>query len=367
MRIDYLQLRDIRNIGHCEIEPAPGLNYIHGSNGQGKTNLIEAVNFLATLDIHRGGAGDFIRHGAERGFISAKVEVEELHRHIELSVEKRRCSIVVDGEAVRRSRDYLGRVLSVAFFPEDMLILLMEPALRRRWLDTFLGACYLPYRETIAEARRALDSRNALLREPVRPEGSLLDSIDAVLAPLAGRIMVERREIIHVLDAEMARIYSDDFSGAGTPSLEYKPSLRVAESGDADEVAVAYREALSESRERDIAVTSTLVGPHRDDFILRLDGQPVRTFASRGEVRTALFSLNLSKLSILRRKWSADPIVLLDDVLSELDIERRRMVIASLPEGSQIFITSTENDDTIFPSGRNRAAWHVENGQIANE
>jgi DNA replication and repair protein RecF len=364
LRIDYLQLRDIRNIAYCEIEPAPGLNYIYGSNAQGKTNLIEAIHFLATLDIHRGQTSDFIRNDAERGNIAANVEVDDLHRRIEITVEKRRSAIVVDGDAVRRSRDYLGRVLSVAFFPEDMLILLMEPALRRRWLDKFLGTYHLPYRETVSDAKKALESRNSLLREPMRPEPTLFDSIESVLAPLAAKIMVGRREIIGVLTEELARIYSDDFAGSGTPSLEYKPSFKPAEAGNTEVLAEAYRQALKEGRERDIAVTSTLVGPHRDDFILSIDSQPVRTFASRGEVRTALFSLNIAKLSILREKYGNDPIVLLDDVLSELDFDRRRMVISALPKGSQIFITSTEKDDEIISLNSGSAVWYVENGKV---
>ncbi len=341
------------------------MNFLYGRNGQGKTNLVEAVYFLATLDFHRGQAADFIRRDADRATISADVEVDDLHRHIEIVLEGRKRTVVVDGDPVRRVRDYLGRVLAVAFFPEDMQILLMEPALRRRWLDTLLTLYHLPYRETLNKARKALDSRNRLLREPDRPKPALFQSIEGVLAPLAAEIMVRRREMLAILDEMLKRIYKDDFGGAGMPSVVYEPSFGKMKSTSKPELSSEYLDTLIALRERDIAAGTTLTGPHRDDFSLVLDSKVVRTHASRGEVRTALFCLNLAKVFILREKYKQEPIIILDDVLSELDSERKKKVLSCLPEKSQVFITSTEKDNDIICPENSCGFWKVEAGIIS--
>ncbi len=365
MRVEHLQLSNVRNITSCSIEFSPWVNFIHGNNGQGKTNLVEAIHFLATLDFHRGQSSDFIMHGKQCARLIARVEVEELHRNIDITIEKGGNRIVVDGDRIKRVKNYLGQVLSVAFFPEDMLILLMEPGLRRRWMDRLLSLYHIPYRETIAKARKALDGRNRLLREPEPPQPSLLGSIDAVFAPLAAEIMVRRMEIIAQLDTEVKRIFSNDFSGAGEPSLQYIPSFKKQTGANIEEISAEYLEYLTAVRDRDIAARTTLTGPHRDDFAMMLDNQPVRTCASRGEVRTALLSLNLAKLSILKKKYGHDPIIILDDILSELDLGRRHKVLTALPENSQIFITSTEKDVPIRDRVKDIAFWHVEGGIIS--
>lgn len=346
------------------MEPRPGLNFLYGRNGQGKTNLVEAIYFIATLDFHRGQAGDFIRKGERKAALTAEVEIDGLHRRIEITIEGKRRSVTVDGDPVRRVKDYLGRVLAVAFFPEDMQILLMEPALRRRWLDNLLTLYHLPYRDTLNKAKKALDSRNQLLREQVLPKAALFNSIERVLAPIAAEIMVRRREMLAILDDKLREIFTRDFDGSGEPTVAYQPSFNGAHNGGQDAIAQAYIESLLAVRDRDIAVGTTLTGPHRDDFILSLDSKAVRTHASRGEVRTALFSLNLAKMHILREKYGQDPIVILDDVLSELDSDRRGKVLGSLPPGSQVFITSTEKDANIGSISNPVAFWYVDNGVI---
>lgn len=231
-------------------------------------------------------------------------------------------------------------------------------------MDRMLNLYHIPYRETIAKARKALDGRNRLLREGEPPQPSLLGSVDAAFAPLAAEIMVRRMAMIAQLDTEVRRIFANDFSGAGEPSLQYIPSFKKHPGGNIEEISAAYLEYLTTVRDRDIAARTTLTGPHRDDFAMMLDNQPVRTCASRGEVRTALLSLNLAKLSILKKKYGHDPIVILDDVLSELDSGRRHKVLAALPWNSQIFITSTEKDESISERVKDIAFWHVEGGII---
>jgi len=339
------------------------MNFLYGKNGQGKTNLVEAIHFLATLDFHRGQADDFIRRGASRAVISARVEVDGLHRNIEITLEGKRRAVLVDGDPVKRVKDYLGRVLAVAFFPEDMQILLMEPALRRQWLDKLLTLYHLPYRDTLTKAKKALDNRNRLLREPAPQQPALFQSIEGVLAPLAADIIVRRREMLAILDKKLKGIYRDDFECAGEPLLTYEPSFNKAAGKGKDDIAEGYRTILA-ARDRDFAAGTTLVGPHRDDFSLSLEAKAVRTLASRGQVRTALFSLNLAKIDILREKYGVDPIVILDDILSELDSEVRRKVLLSLPKGSQVFITSTEMESHILDISARLARWKVEDGGI---
>jgi DNA replication and repair protein RecF len=364
LRVEHLHLTNVRNIAQCDIEPSPGMNFLYGKNGHGKTNFVEAIYFLATLDFHRGQAADFISRGESKASISAQVEVDDLHRNIEITLEGKRRTVLVDGDPVRRVKDYLGRVLAVAFFPEDMQILLMEPALRRRWLDKLLTIYHIPYRDTLNRAKKALENRNQLLREPVRPQASLFQSVEAVLAPLAAEIMVRRREMVAILDEKLREIYEHDFDGTGEPYLAYEPSFRISEDDKLDAITSAYNQALSSGREKDLTAGITLVGPHRDDFILQLDYQVVRTHASRGEVRTALFCLNLAKVDILREKYNQAPIVILDDVLSELDAERRKKVLLSLPKGSQVFITSTEKEHNVLESANPIVFWKVEDGLI---
>jgi DNA replication and repair protein RecF len=364
LRVEYLNLTNVRNIARCEFEPSPGMNFLHGSNGQGKTNFVEAVYFLATLDYHRGTSAEFIRRGETSASIKSRVEVDELHRNIEITLEGRRRQVLVDGDPVRRVKDYLGRVLAVAFFPEDMQILLMEPSLRRQWLDKLLTLHHIPYRETLNRAKKALENRNRLLKDQPVADASLFKSVEAILSASAAEIMVRRRDMLTLLEAKLREIYSRDFDGAGTPSLAYAPSFDKGASADRAAIGEAYARHLADHRGRDIAAGTTLIGPHRDDFTLDLDSKTVRAHASRGEVRTALLCLNLAKVVILREKYDQEPIILLDDVLSELDMGRRGKALASLPPGSQVFITATERYDNIAAWEGKASFWKVQDGMI---
>jgi len=338
-----------RNLEPLELEFSPRANFISGRNGQGKTNLLEAIYWLITMRGKRGNVTDCTRRG-ETGFtLKSGMEFGELNHTVELHVEGRARKLTIDGSAPKRRRDYLQDVLVVDFFPEDLLILIMEPKLRRRFIDLTSVQHSLEHEEVMRRYKRVWEQRNSLLRSPNGVDRGLLSTYDEPFCEAAAKITAMRLHILAKLGARTDSIFRDGIGEKYEAVLFYKPCIEAiperhpdAENPpDHESFREIYLEALSEGRQRDIEAGRTLVGPHRDDWGMSLDGKPVRVFASRGEVRSSMFALHLARFHILTEKRGIQPVVLIDDVMSELDVDRRRRVMELLPPG-QIFLTACD-------------------------
>lgn len=372
MHLRRLVLEDFRSYDRLDIALAPGITAFVGPNGAGKTNLLEAVHLLARGDSQRAGDDtELVRWGASMARLGADVVRDAEAARIETLLfvpaagERRRPRrYLVDGTA-KRAEDALGRIVVVAFFPEDVELLSEAPSARRRYLDAMIAQVDRRHRAEGREHQRVLEQRNALLRAfrdedsarapaaAAAPEGSgeaaaekdnggeagrreELAFWDAELCRLAATISLRRMHAVREIRAPF-REASDRWSGEHVIDVAYATP---AEGETEAERLAAYQRLLAEKREKEIWQGSTLVGPHREDLAVTSGGRDLPSFASRGEQRSVVLALKLAEAAWLHERTGTLPVFLLDDVLSELDPVRRQRLVEGLPAGAQALLTS---------------------------
>ena len=346
MQIARLTLEDFRSYDRAEVALSPGLTAFVGPNGAGKTNLLEAVHLLARGDSPRADDdAETIRWGASMARVAADAVRTDAPERVEMLLfapvagERRRPRrYLIDG-AAKRPEDALGRIVVVAFFPEDVDLLSEAPSARRRYLDAMITQVERRHRSESREYQRVVEQRNALLRA-LREEGAApteeLAFWDAELCRLAALISIRRMRAVHELRAPF-RAAIERWSGEHDVDVAYATA---AEGETSDERSAAYGRLLAEKRDRELWQGSTLVGPHREDLAVTSGGRDLPSFASRGEQRSVVLALKLAEAAWLRERTGTTPVFLLDDVLSELDADRRQRLIDALPEGAQSLLTS---------------------------
>jgi DNA replication and repair protein RecF len=326
-----------------------------GDNAQGKTNLLEAIYLLATLRSFRGvGGAQMVRHGQKGYFVSATVSSQAEHDiKIYWSPAQRKLSL--DAQPVRKLGDYLGVVRAVVFCTEDLQLVKGVARLRRRFMDLLLAHTHAVYLPVLQRYARAVRSRNALLRQRFVDEAALEGFTHEMIE--AGRqIMDFRRELLPRVAGLAREAYARVARSAEPLDLEYQPSVR-------HDFAVE----LARNRARERVFRSTLIGPHRDELQLRLDGKSAAKFASEGQKRSIAIALKLTQAEYLTDIHGVPPILLIDDVMGELDARRRAAFLPLLDRAqharSQVFMTCTEES---WPQelGRGLHRWEVIAGQL---
>lgn len=345
MQITRLLLEDFRGYDRADVRLARGITAFVGPNGAGKTNLLEAVHLLARGDSPRAGDDtEMVRWGAAVARAGAEIlrdgpaRVEALLFAPAPGERRRSRRYLVDG-AAKRSEDALGRIVVVAFFPEDVDLLSDAPSARRRYLDAMIAQTDRRHRSETREYQRVVEQRNALLRA-LRDDGSTSEQElafwDAELCRLAAVVSLRRMHAVREL-REAFRATILRWSGEHVIDMAYATA---AEGESEPERAAAYGRLLEEKREKELWQAATLVGPHREDLAVTSGGRDLPAFASRGEQRSVVLALKLAEAGWLRERTGTAPVFLLDDVLSELDPERRNHLISGIPEGAQALVTS---------------------------
>lgn len=343
MRLHRLALRNYRNYSQLDLELAPGLNVILGQNAQGKTNLLEAVALLALSSSPRARReSELIGPLTTAARIEGRVERQagaEVEVVISLDGGGDRIgkSIRVNGQA-RRAVDLPGEVNVTLFWPEDLGLVKSGPELRRRFLNEMLVQVVPGYARNLAGYRRALEQRNGLLRRiAAREEGAAaLEAWDATLASHGDQISQARAAAVAEL-APLAAARHLAVSGGEQMEIRYL--------GSASGLAARLQASLPEDLRRGM----TSVGPHRDELDVLIGGQAARSYASQGQQRTAVIALKLGEADLIERRRGERPIMLLDDVLSELDFGRRRQLLSSVGSTGQVLVTAV--DAEVFPGG----------------
>ncbi|MDA8063285.1 MAG: DNA replication/repair protein RecF [Actinomycetota bacterium] len=341
MQLAHLWLVDFRNYALGELAPPNGLTVVVGSNGEGKTNLLEAIGYLATLRSFRGAPGDaLVREGAP--FAVVRAEVRREGRAVLVEAELRRIGrdrVQLNGRPLRRARDLLGALQVTVFSPDDLELVKGGPSGRRRYLDDLLVALHPRHDLTQTELDRVLRQRNALLRSArgrATPDVlSTLDVWDVELASAGEALVRARRGLTAALEPIVSQAYrrlaeGSQAGGAGV-GLEYVTSWE-------GRLADALRAARAEDLRRGLST----VGPHRDDLVSRIGGMPSRTHASQGEQRSLALSLRLGGHELVTERIGSSPVLLLDDVFSELDPGRSSALLQALPLGQTLLSTTTE-------------------------
>jgi DNA replication and repair protein RecF len=346
MLITELKLKNFRNYEEMILCPDPGVNLFFGRNGSGKTNLLEAIHYAALGRSHRiSNDVNVVRYG--EGSAVSTVRIETVLGMREISVrfrpgEAQKKEIMIDGKKIQKFSDMMGCLRCVIFSPEDLGLIREGPSIRRRYLDMMISQISRRYFIALQQYRTGLDQRNAILRNlRINPSGerSLLGVFEEAMAEPAAEIIRERRRVVSLL-SDIARETYLRISGTEEQlSIAYHSSVREEEN-----ITQQLCKMLQENREDDIRLGMTSVGPHRDDLILMLDRNLMKQFASQGQVRTAALSMKLSQMKILRDDSGEDPVLLLDDVMSELDRKRRASLINEI-RSFQTFITCADRED----------------------
>jgi len=355
-----LPIQDLRGYGSLEARFGPGPQLVWGPNAAGKTSLLEAIVLLAWGHSHRTTAdSELIRWGAELARIEGTLHTGADAAHdrpsggdqvVEVALVRSgsgsRRRIRVNG-VPRRTAALPGVLRAVIFAPEEMLLVVGGPGLRRAALDRLATQAAPAYGSNLATYQRALQQRNALLRA-IREEAAGREQLrywDATIVQAGGAIVAERLRLLDALREPLARAHAEiapDEGGGSGLGLRY---LTNAPSRDGEPPADALARRLAETADKEVWNGATLVGPHRDDLAFELDGRELAGYASRGQQRTAILAFKLAELDVLTTLDGRPPLLLLDDVFSELDPDRRAHLVRRIADLPQAFVTTTTPDD----------------------
>jgi DNA replication and repair protein RecF len=361
MKVDWVALTAYRSYPSLEWRPDPGVNLLLGPNGAGKTNLLEAIAYLSSLRSFRSVPDSaLIADDAETSIVRAGVSSGDRERLIEVEIPRsgpRRTQ--VDKTRLQRTADLLGVLRVIAFLPEDLDLVKRGPALRRDLLDVVAvqlwPAAYLDQ----SEFDRALRQRNAFLKTGDRDDATL-SVWDARLAQSGGRVMTRRVRVMASLSPLLEESYAEIARSEEKASIDYLPSWGSTPMTEqsAPEFTAALLEALERSRRADYERRLTSVGPHRDEPLFRIDESDARSHGSQGEQRTIALAVKLAAHRAVADMAGEAPVLLLDDVFSELDPDRAGALAKALPPGTQTLITSARPEDVPVEG----SVWRVGDG-----
>lgn len=336
MRLKRLWLEDFRSYHHVEVAFDPGLTAVLGPNGQGKTNLLEAIGYLATLSSFRGAPNEaLVRVGTPRAVVRAEAEREGRALLLEAEiVANGRNRTQLNRQPLRRARDLLGALRVTVFSPDDLALVKGSPAERRNLLDDVLVTLHPRHDQQRSDLDRILRQRAALLKQAGgRLDAELtltLDVFDAKLAAAGEALAEARRELVTSLGPVLSDAYASVARTPAPVTASYAPAW----------MEVGLAAALAAARRDDLRRGVSTVGPHRDDLELHLDGLPARTHASQGEQRSLALALRLASHEVVTQRTGSAPVLLLDDVFSELDPDRSDALLRTLPAGQTVLSTA---------------------------
>ncbi len=360
MIIESIELKNYRNYETLHLELDKGTNIFYGDNAQGKTNILEAVYVCCTSKSHKGVKDkDIIQFGQEESHIKLQIRREGVPCRIDMHLKKNKPKgIAINGIPIRKASELFGSVNVIFFSPEDLNIIKNGPAERRRFIDIELCQLDKIYVNNLVQYNRTLLQRNRLLKElTFRPDlEDTLEIWDTQLARFGEELIRSRRRFVAQLNEILQEIHGRLSGGGEVLMLAYRPNTE--EGG--------MEEAMRRSRMQDIRQKTTLSGPHRDDIGFLVNQTDIRRFGSQGQQRTAALSLKLSELALVKRLRRDNPILLLDDVLSELDSSRQNHLLSAIQD-IQTFITCTGLDDFVnnrFPIDK---IFRVTNGRVSSE
>ncbi len=327
--------------------PHPGVNILFGQNGSGKTNLLEAIHYCALGRSHRTSQDrEVVRKGAEMAAIGVQMQKCGVRMDVQVKLtpaEIRKKAVFVDRKRANRLSNLMGHVQCVIFSPEDLMLVKEGPSIRRRYLDMMLSQMSTSYFTALQQYQKALDQRNALLREVKkggRLDQGMMDAFEEAMAVQCGVIVPLRRRMV----ARVAKMAEEKYASiSGRPNEKFAMRY-VCCVKDGEDVAEQARRALRNGRQEDVFRGGTGFGVHREDIALTLNDREMKVFASQGQIRTAALSMKLAQLAVFRMETGEPPILLLDDVMSELDMTRRTRLLEEIA-GVQTFITCTDESD----------------------
>jgi DNA replication and repair protein RecF len=365
LHVKNIRLSGFRNLVEQSIELAEGLNLLVGENGQGKTNFLEAVYVLATLRSFRSASiRDVIRFEGESAEVSADIDNQGVPSSLRVCLSGSVRRLWMGNRTIHAAREYLGQLKVVAFTPDDLAMIKGGPILRRRFLDRAAFLFDPQHLERVKKFNHALKSRNRLLKEGRVSEMDELDSFSQTVAEEGSMVSRTRRTILGLVGRKAEKIIADMLPEAGEVRVSFKPGWEMGERGPMNVLLEQIRSSLDQDMKR----RQTCLGPHQDDFGMIMGSGSARRFASQGQQRTAAIAMLLAVVQEVVSSGGEQPVILLDDVSSELDAIRRRLLFERIGDlGGQVLITTTEEGMVQDLKGREAGRFRVEGGRVRRE
>lgn len=358
MKIKSLSVSGFRNLKPLNLSPNGRFNIFCGQNAQGKTNILEAIFLLGSLQSFKGSRNtELIQWDQESATIRGAVEKHRVSNDVLISISRAAKRVKIDGKTPRTNFDYFGMVNVVLFSPEDLRITKGEPDARRRFLDRAIFNADANYLQQVKDYQRVLKQRNALLKDG-HLNDSLLEIYDVQLADYGAMIIDRRQRFLAEYKDHFGRAFRQIVGGEQQVVLEYKTKI------EGDDLQQAFLDLLQSEHRKDQLRGATSSGPHVDDLAVSIDDRQARIFASQGQHRALVLALKIGEMSFLMEKLGFYPILLLDDVSSELDHLRNKQLLAYLQSiGGQVFITTT--DPSLLGIRSAYTAYNVAAGEVS--
>ncbi|WP_018665262.1 DNA replication/repair protein RecF [Heyndrickxia acidiproducens] len=368
MYIEELELKNYRNYETLSIPFENKVNVILGENAQGKTNLMESIYVLAMAKSHRtSNDKELIRWDTEYAKIKGRIHKHSGSAPLELTISKKGKKAKFNHIEQKKLSQYIGNMNVVMFAPEDLNLVKGSPQVRRRFIDMEIGQISPVYLYDMSRFQKILQQRNQylkLLQVKKQTDRTMLDVLTEQFIEAAAKIVKKRFEFIRMLEDWANPIHARISRGLETLMISYKPSLDVSEELNWSNMIKAYENKFAAIKQREIDRGVTLVGPHRDDLMFFVNGRDVHTYGSQGQQRTAALSVKLAEIELIYSEIGEYPILLLDDVLSELDDYRQSHLLNTIQGKVQTFVTTTNVDGISHQTLREASTYTVQTGKI---
>ncbi|CDB74194.1 MULTISPECIES: DNA replication/repair protein RecF [unclassified Clostridium] len=361
MFIKRLQMLNYRNYNALDIELCPNVNVFMGDNAQGKTNILEAIYYCAFAKSHRTSKDkELINWNGEHAFISVDVGRERLDKRIDISILKDgKKSIRINKIKIKKIGELFGNFNVVMFSPEDLRIIKDSPGVRRKFIDMELCQLNPKYYYNLVQYNKVLNERNILLRNR-NTSSEMLEIYDMQLVEFGYNIIRDRIKYIESLNKYAEKIHSDITSGKEKINFKYISTIK-----DLENIKENFYTLLEKNRSKDCDRGITSIGPHRDDFFVYINDIDTKSYGSQGQQRTAVLTMKFSSLEIIKELTGEFPVLLLDDVLSELDFNRKKYILSTIGQ-IQTIITCTGIEDLYEYLDEKAKVFKVKNGEIVN-
>ncbi|CAI2547018.1 DNA replication/repair protein RecF [Lactobacillus kunkeei] len=371
MKLRELKLRNFRNYSDVEVQFSPSINVLLGNNAQGKTNMLEAIYVLALTRSHRTNNNrDLINWENENAQVYGEVEKELGTTKLEIDLGKKGKRAKVNQLEQAKLSSYVGELNVILFAPEDLSIVKGAPTVRRRFMDMEFGQMSSQYLYNNSQYRKILKQRNNYLKQLQLKEASdklYLDVLSDQLAAYGAKLIFQRLELLKKLQGWAANIHAEISQGKEELKFKYVCALKKKQQTNENDIYTGLKELFDENKDKEIRQGNTLYGPHRDDLQFIINEKDVSTFGSQGQQRTSALSVKLAEIDLMKEETNEYPILLLDDVLSELDDNRQTHLLKSIQDKVQTFLTTTSLSGIARDLISDPKVFNISSGQVVEE
>ncbi len=369
MYLEELELRNFRNYQTVAVKFSPQINVLIGKNAQGKTNLLEAIYVLAMARSHRtNNERELISFKQKEAYLSGRVMRKLGSLPLEISLSRKGKKAKVNHLEQARLSQYIGNLNVILFAPEDLSLVKGSPAIRRRFIDMEFGQIDPRYLYNLTRYRTILKQRNNYLKQLQQKKATdtlYLEVLSEQLAQFAGAIIVKRLEFLAELERYAKEIHGQITQDKEKLAFSYESSLKEPSQATENEITKALKKGFANLQQKEIFQGTTLLGPHRDDVVFKINGQNVQVYGSQGQQRTTALSVKLAEIELMKNKTGEYPILLLDDVLSELDGNRQTHLLKTIQGRVQTFLTTPGLNDITQQLIKEPKIFHIDDGQIS--